>query len=182
MESIQEMLDDVERRIEEHRSLALKLLHEKCSLQETLKTLVATSKAEQVNLSDVDREELQVTIDRLNTRLSTVDVTIVTSRDESQVEALEKVNGMITELIAKSGCLEALPLAESYLNSCSRGTGSKFEKHLLSCTSDDQKDVKKRIEYIVENLRVVEYADGSQNQNNLYPQLQPCDAKYGAKE
>ncbi len=171
MDNVQEVLDDVEKRIEECRSMAIKLHNDKIRLQETLNAVMASS-VEVDGLSDVDREELGVNVDRLASRLETVQVQIVTHRTEEQSEALGKVDSMISELIVKSnsaGCDDALAIAEDYLNACSGGNGSKFEKVLLSCTSDDQKEVKKRLDCIVQNLRILD--EGSGDKTKQQPTL-----------
>ena len=80
------------------------------------------------------------------------------SRNETQIEALQKVQEKIEYLVemVQSNSPEAEPLANSYLNSCSNGTGSRFEALLLSCTSEDQKAVKEQIKNIVDNMKALE--------------------------
>ena len=120
---------------------------------------IQTSLAEEDNetLSDVDKEEIHAILDRLQTRLNSVSISLVTHRNESQTNAVEKVNEMLNQLVEKvqEGSEDAPKLANSYLNSCSNGTGSKFEALLLSCTSDDQKAVKKRIKTIMDNMNAI---------------------------
>ena len=86
-----------------------------------------------------------------------MNISLVTPRNESQIKALEQVNEKIEDLVilVESGSEDAPKIAESYLNSCSNGTGSKFEALLLSCTSDDQKEVKERIKTILENMNAI---------------------------
>ena len=75
-----------------------------------------------------------------------------------QMEALQKIHEKIESLVemVQSNSPEAEPLANSYLNSCSNGTGSRFEALLLSCTSEDQKAVKEQIKNIVDNMKALE--------------------------
>ena len=75
-----------------------------------------------------------------------------------QMEALQKIHEKIEALVEmiQSNSPEAEPLANSYLNSCSNGTGSRFEALLLSCTSEDQKAVKEQIKNIVDNMKALE--------------------------
>jgi hypothetical protein len=63
MENFYELLDGIEKNIEEHRTLALRLTQDHESYTNVLKT-VETSLLEDENeaLSDVDKEEIQVSL------------------------------------------------------------------------------------------------------------------------
>ncbi len=162
MDTFNELLDEIETKIEDHRKLALKMIEDRQNFATLLKTLKNSSK-ENAQLSDIDKEEIHAVLDRLELRLSSVTVSLVTPRNPSQIEALDKVNVKIDELVdmIQSNSPEASKVAESYLNSCSNGTGSRFEALLLSCTSDDQKAVKERMGYIVDNIKIIADSDGS---------------------
>lgn len=156
MESFQEFLDEMELKIEEHRKMALRLKEDRQSYEKALLT-IRNSSQESPDLNNVDKEEIEAVLNRLHQRLSSVNIDLVTHRNESQSEALEKVNGKINDLVEMIHCNspEAGQVAESYLNSCTNGTGSRFEALLLSCTSDDQKAVKERISNIVDNINAM---------------------------
>ena len=107
--------------------------------------------------------EYQAVLCRLHTRLNSVSVRLVTQRNESQTKAVEQVNQKLDDLVAmiEFGSDDAPKIAESYLNACSNGIGSKFEALLLSCTSDDQKAAKARIKTIIDNMNAIK--DGDDN-------------------
>ena len=71
MDNYYELLDGIERNIEEHRSLAMKLVQDHESymnvMLEVNKSLV---EEENKALSDVDKEELHAVLTRLHTRLA----------------------------------------------------------------------------------------------------------------
>ena len=71
MDNYYELLDGIERNIEEHRSLAMKLVQDHESYMnvvlEVNKSLV---EEENKALSDVDKEELHAVLTRLHTRLA----------------------------------------------------------------------------------------------------------------
>ena len=158
MDNFHELLDGIERNIEEHRSLALRLIKDHESYTNVLLT-VSKSLLEEENeaLSDVDKEEIQAVLSRLHTRLDSVRVCLVTHRNESQAKAVEQINKQLDELVEmiQNGSDDAPKIAESYLNACSNGTGSKFEALLLSCTSDDQKAAKQRVQTIMDNMNAI---------------------------
>ena len=155
MDNFHEVLDQVEKNIEGHRAKALQLIEEQREYMEVLQTLQKSVQENESNLSDVDKEDIDVIVQRLHLRLSSVTITASTPRSESQKEGLEKINAKIDQLVEMIQCdaPDALSTAQSYLNSCSKGTGSRFEALLLSCTSEDQKAVKKRIHAILENVQ-----------------------------
>jgi len=165
MEQFEELLDDIENKVEEHRSQALAVLQAVTASKEDL-AMVCSEADNQSSLTDTDREEIKARICRLQKRLDTVQVhvNLAASRDESQSEALSKINVKIDELIAKveANSPTALATAESFFNACnSRNSSansvicSRFEALLLGCTLDDQKIIKGRIITILESLKAL---------------------------
>ena len=153
MDTFYELLDGIDKNIEEHCNLATRMIQD----HDWYANVLLAIKAEENNetLSDVDKEEIHAILDRLQNRLHSVSIGLVTHRNESQTQAVEKVNEMLNqlvEMVQNGSSDDALKLAESYLND---GTGSKFEALLLSCTSDDQKAVKKRIKNIMDNMNAI---------------------------
>ena len=168
MDNFNELLDEIETKIEEHRKLALRLVEDGKSYGHVLKTIEASAQDEDNELSEVDKEEIKAVLERLDKRLSSVEINLITHRNEGQKEALQKINEKIDHLVdmVEANSPEASKLAESYLNSCSKGTGSKFEALLLSCTSDDQKAVKEQIAMIVENLNAIMESEPANEENS----------------
>lgn len=92
-------------------------------------------------------------MDRIVRRCHTIELQILTQRDQTQEEALHQVNRLIDMLVVtmkedpdgtKDRCV-------AYMNACSSQivhghTDKKFEVVLLGCTVDDQKRVKKRLQ------------------------------------
>merc|ERR1719391_1952141 len=155
LDDVLELLDGIERQIEDLRSSCQALIGEKASLLKTLSTVSALSS--ESTLSEVDRGELVTTSERLKFRLESVNIELVVKRDECQSESLGRLNELITKLISQveslSGIEEeegkrtsVLQTAQLYKEAClNGGTGSKFEGLLVSCTSSDQKEVKARV-------------------------------------
>lgn len=162
METTSELLDDVERRVEELRDMARKLIQEQSNLSSTLTVLDRSMDEGGDNFdetfSTVDREDLKSRISQLHSRLSSVAVEVKTVRDIQQTEALGKVGEKINELITEieTGDPEALQKAQSYLDACTIGTGTKFESMVLACASDDQKSIRRKMEQLVEQVKALE--------------------------
>jgi len=166
MEQFEELLDDMEKKVEEYRSQALAVLQTRQDINALMDTIAKSScEDNQSTLTEIDKEEIKARICRLQKRLDTVQVhvNLAASRDESQSEALAKINVKIDELIAKveENSPDALATAESFLNACnSRSSAqsvicSRFEALLLGCTLDDQKNIKGRITTILESLKAL---------------------------
>lgn len=176
LKHVLELVDDVERHIELLRKSVLDMAREKEALSASLAhvstfvleqqcvdgTASSGSSGAGANslMSPVDMEELKATVERLRHRLDTVHVRTETSRDDHQKEALQKVNleieGLVHELQNDWGNASTMTKAKTLYDSCmSGGTGSKFEGLLLSCTSDDQRIIKARVNEIYENARAV---------------------------
>lgn len=92
-------------------------------------------------------------VDRITSRCLTVEVKVLTQRDQMQEEALHQVNHYIDNLVRalQSDPLNAKAKCISYMNACSSNqedgtTDKQFESALLGCTVDDQKRVKKRLQ------------------------------------
>ena len=71
MEHIQEVLDQIESEVEILRSKALKLKEDQKNTFKILKTIVQSSQDHE-NLSDIDKEEIEATVQRLHGRLSSI--------------------------------------------------------------------------------------------------------------
>ena len=157
LDGILKLFDDIESRIESFRKTCQSLETERSSLLETLETV--SSQNDNDGLSAVDQEELAVTSQRLRKRLETVHISVTVQRDEQQTEALDKLNSMLDKLITEvqnEDASQVMATVNLYHVACSEGgTGSKFESLLVSCTSDDQKDVKSRVIQMYEQVSAV---------------------------
>lgn len=99
-------------------------------------------------------------------RCLTVEVKVLTQRDQMQEEALFQVNHLIDGLVLalKSDPESAKAKCVSYMNACASQmvedgiTDKNFESALLGCTLDDQKKVKRRLQGLLtyfEKMKVV---------------------------
>jgi BCL2-associated athanogene 2 len=95
----------------------------------------------------------------------TIDINVTTVRDGSQVDSLSVINYLIDEIIRVDDPINKRKKCQEYLAACSSsdfqfaasfgGTTTvsfvdkKFEGHLLGCTLDDQKRIKKRLEALL---------------------------------
>ena len=124
MDQFNELLDDVEKKVEENRAALIDLIKDQRDIRVLMDT-IAKSSEENQSLTEVDKEEIQAKISRLKIRLDAVQIQVKVCRDEGQAEALAKVDVQIEDLIAKveSNAPEAVSIAQSYLNACSQGTG-----------------------------------------------------------
>lgn len=92
-------------------------------------------------------------MERVSSRLGTVELTVRTERNDPQEECLHQVNIQIDNLINSQDMIMSRHICQLYLNSCSdeaktdptMGTDKKFENALLGCTLDDQKETRKRL-------------------------------------
>lgn len=104
------------------------------------------------------REEVECYVQRINGRLSTIELRVLTLRDPAQEESLHQVNQLIDELLlSSSDHFNCRQKCQQYLNACSTNephlddrnlqlvVDKKFEMALLGCSLDDQKRVKQRL-------------------------------------
>lgn len=92
-------------------------------------------------------------MDRVSSRLATVELAVHTVRNTGQEECLHQVNVQIDNLINSQDAIMSRQLCQMYLNACSEEAKTdetlvidkRFENALLGCTLDDQKDIKKRL-------------------------------------
>jgi len=159
LDNMKELLDEVEDQIEQVRSQAEQIMEEKEDIMNTLEMLGNHSQLEA--LSEVDREEIQVMVERLNNRLSSVNITLTTPRTSSQQESLHSVNQAIDTLIfqIQTDTTQAKILCSQYLSAAGteidHPSDVKFEQHLLGCTAEDQKCVKKRLMGLFDHIKVL---------------------------
>jgi len=154
-----EMLDHIEKRVEILREQASAMEQERECLVSMVKTIQGNQ--ELMVVSEGEREEIQITADRLLGRCLTVEVQVSTPRNEIQKRALDKVNQYIDDLVSRlRHDLEGAKIScQTYLNAClpdARGTiDQRFQSAIIECTADDQKKTRKRLESL---LRTIEHA------------------------
>jgi len=155
-------LDTIDNRVEALRKDAIKLQEERDHLYTRIHMLKNTDLLS--NLSEADKEDVSMQLRRINERLQTVDISVQTLRDTTQIDSLSLINHMIDEVIRFGDPITKRQKCQEYLNACSSDfqymsftTSSttvtfidkKFEGSLLGCTLDDQKRIKKRLEALL---------------------------------
>lgn len=93
-------------------------------------------------------------LDRVSSRLATVELSVRTVRNQQQEDCLHQVNVLIDNLINSQDMIMSRQFCQVYLNACADDgrldetplqVDKKFEVALLGCTLDDQKETKKRL-------------------------------------
>lgn len=107
------------------------------------------------NLEEHEREEVVYYMERVSSRLATVELAVRTVRNQPQEDCLHQVNVLIDNLINSRDMIMSRQYCQLYLNACSDEANAhgieaapidkKFENALLGCTLDDQKETKKRL-------------------------------------
>lgn len=107
-----------------------------------------------------EKEEIELTADRLLNRTLTVEISVTTPRSEMQQQALDNVNRFLDQLLLdiKTDGDTAKETLQCYMNAClSEFTGpvhQKFQAAILECTAYDQKQTRKRLESLMDSLKV----------------------------
>lgn len=107
-------------------------------------------------LNESEKEEINYYMNRVSSRLATVDLTVKTIRDPAQEESLHQVNVLIDSLITPGDSFLSRQRCQTFVNACGIAdpqadpllfnVDKKFENALLGCTLDDQKNIKKRLQ------------------------------------
>lgn len=110
-----------------------------------------------------EREELELTADRLMGRTLSVEISIGTIRNSQQEEALRKATSMIDEIVKKllddmgSGRQQLLALHAACVSDAPAvPVDQKFQAIVISCALEDQKKIKQRLETLVRNVENAE--------------------------
>lgn len=140
-------------------------------------------------MSECERDEIFTYIQRVNSRLSTVELNVRTVRDRSQEDSLSQINALIDMMITLGDPVLSRQRCQQYLNACCSSAEAgghlgehysevnvfvqesyagvmsadgmetdlgpvdkKFESVLLGCTLDDQKNIKKRLQALMDYL------------------------------
>lgn len=109
-------------------------------------------------------DEVNCYAQRISNRLSTVEISVKTVRDAAQEDALHQVNSLIDSLLTIGDRVVARQRCQTFLNACSvhddpssaqaleQIVDKKFEVAVLGCTLDDQKNIKKRLQALMNYL------------------------------
>jgi len=160
--SVRELLDGIEARVEALRLAAEELRREQEELLGSLDEVGGSTGAggQLQHLGEVDREEVNLEVARLVARVKAVKVEVAMVRSEGQEDALKGVEDKISDLVGKlqSGgeVQSAQAECKALLAACSEGevggANQKFEQLVLGCSAKDQKEVKGRLEDLLEQI------------------------------
>ncbi|XP_041358595.1 BAG family molecular chaperone regulator 2-like [Gigantopelta aegis] len=143
-------LDDVEKNIEYIRSQANFLQQEQSNFIIILQKL--KDECLTCVMSNADRQQLLANMERIKTRIESVQITVNTVRNTDQKAALEKVMLRLDamETLLDENPQDAKEKIAICFNTCLSETSgpidSKFQNYLLECTVDDQKQVRRKLE------------------------------------
>ena len=167
--SVRELLDGIEARVEALRVAAEALRREQEELLGSLDEVGGSTGAggQLQHLGEVDREEVNLEVARLAARVKAVKVEVTTMRSEGQVDALKGVEDKISDLVGKlqsrGEVQNALAECKALLAACSEGevggANQKFEQLVLGCAARDQKEVKGRLEDLLEQIGALATAE-----------------------
>ncbi|KAH8307124.1 hypothetical protein KR044_005618 [Drosophila immigrans] len=159
------ILDQLDARVEKFRKDALNLQEKKDYLLMSMDLIKSNEMLQSV--SEAEREEIMLYIQRVSSRLGTVELNVRTVRDVSQEDSLSQINALIDTMIKMGDPVMARQRCQLYLNACCSSTmdpsnhlgtvheadigpiDKKFESALLGCTLDDQKNIKKRLQALM---------------------------------
>lgn len=142
-----EALREAATAIEQEREILLEMIH---SIQNS---------QDMRQISDGEREELNLTANRLMGRTLTVEVSVETIRNPQQQESLKHATRIIDEVVSKF--LNDLGNAKSHLMSLYSACSSevppgpvdqKFQSIVIGCALEDQKKIKRRLETLLRNI------------------------------
>lgn len=151
------ILDGIDCEVEALRKQAMELQEKRDQLHTRIDLLRTDSAFLAYQFDGLDPDEINFHLKRVNDRLKTVNVNVKTIRDDAQVESVHHINNIIDQVIKIDDPIEKRRKCQEYLNSCTSSiqfseiivVDKKFETHLLSCTLDDQKLIKKRLEALM---------------------------------
>ncbi|XP_051946142.1 BAG family molecular chaperone regulator 2-like [Xyrauchen texanus] len=152
-----ENLDQIEMRVEALREAATAMEQERECLIEIIQSI--QNSQEMRTICDGEREELSLTASRLMGRTLTVNVSIDTIRNPQQEEALNKAIAIIDEIASQ--VLDNMEGARMRLQALHAACvteappvpiDQKFQSVVISCSLEDQKKIKRRLETLIRNM------------------------------
>ncbi|CAN9499903.1 unnamed protein product [Ophioblennius macclurei] len=156
-----ETLDQLETRVEALREAASAMEQERECILEMIQSL--QNSQEMRNICAGEREELNLTADRLMGRTLSVEICVGTIRNSQQEEALKKAQLIIDEMVKKilddmdGGRQRLLTLLSACVSEAPPGpVDQKFQAIVISCALEDQKKIKRRLETLLRNVENAE--------------------------
>lgn len=158
-EKILQKLDEVEAHVEELRRSASLLENKKDNILTTLQTLKTMKSLD--DFDENDKDDILRYLDRIFRRCTTVDVSVLTTRTEDQVDALYQVNCLIDNLIigmrkspdtTRARCLSYVSACSSSYHETEVAIDKSFELAVLGCTLDDQKKIRQRLSGLLDYM------------------------------
>ncbi|KAK6049577.1 hypothetical protein COOONC_12918 [Cooperia oncophora] len=153
-EQVVNMLDEVEKRVEQLREAASMLEQEKEQILDMLNSVSLNT--ELLRLGQGDREDITAITNRLAARTKTVDVSVNTPRSTEQERALSSVNNLIEGVVEKmqEDMQAGKETCRRYLNACNPDQpdgpiDQRFQAQLIECTADDQKKIRRKLGQII---------------------------------
>ncbi|CAJ1067498.1 BAG family molecular chaperone regulator 2 [Xyrichtys novacula] len=156
-----ENLDQLELRVEALRDTALAMEQERECILEMIQSI--QNSQEMRNICAGEREELDLTADRLMGRALSVEISVGTIRNPQQEEALRKATTIIDEMVKK--LLDDMAGSRKQLMALHAACVSeappvpvdqKFQAIVIGCALEDQKKIKKRLETLLRNIENAE--------------------------
>ncbi|XP_055693151.1 BAG family molecular chaperone regulator 2 isoform X2 [Lutzomyia longipalpis] len=159
------LVDELDNHVEKLRKDAITLQEKRDYLSMSMDLLKNNDLLS--NLQEYEREEINCYMQRVHSRLATVELNVKTVRNSAQEECLHQVNVFIDSLISSPDAVISRQRCQMFLNACDgapeAASGStrdpceltvdkKFESSLLGCTLDDQKTIKKRLHALITYL------------------------------
>ena len=174
MNSVCEIFDSIELKIEDLGKEAEKLIREKSDIAKTLEAFRLEMECDR-QLSEADLEDIRDIGERLKNRLASIHLRIEIQRTPKQQEAISKVEKKLSSLILAVEVEGSEKSAAMELERCFNACGNtnegrideKFQGMILECTSLDQKSVKKRLEGILQKVAVITKTEGQEKQDEL---------------
>ncbi|XP_036979363.1 BAG family molecular chaperone regulator 2 [Acanthopagrus latus] len=156
-----ETLDQLEMRVEALREAASAMEQERECILETLQSI--QNGQEMRNICAGEKEELELTANRLMGRTLSVEISVGTIRSPMQEEALNKATAIIDELVKKllddmeCGRQRLLALHAACVTEAPPcPIDQKFQAIVISCALEDQKKIKRRLETLMRNVENAE--------------------------
>ncbi|XP_037637860.1 BAG family molecular chaperone regulator 2 [Sebastes umbrosus] len=156
-----ESLDDLEMRVESLRETASAMEQERECILEMIQSI--QNSQELRNICAGEREELNLTANRIMGRTLSVEISVGTMRNSQQEEALRQATSVIDEIVKKilddmdSGRRQLLALHAACVTEAPPvPIDQKFQAIVISCALEDQKKIKRRLETLMRNVENAE--------------------------
>uniref|UniRef100_UPI0037E877D0 BAG family molecular chaperone regulator 2 n=1 Tax=Semicossyphus pulcher TaxID=241346 RepID=UPI0037E877D0 len=156
-----ESLDQLEMRVESLREAASAMEQERECILEMIQSI--QNGQEMRNICAGEREELDLTANRLMGRTLSVEISVGTIRSSQQEDALRKATAVIDEMVKKlldnmaNGRQQLLALHAACVSEAPAvPIDQKFQAIVISCALEDQKKIKTRLETLLRNVENAE--------------------------